>query len=71
MALLPDAPWCACRAETGRLEVVFLPAPHLRSLSGVLHRDGEVPKVLTGADLEEAVMEAVADEEERIDVDGD
>ncbi len=59
------------RVVSGRLEVIFLPAPHRRSLSGILHRDGEEPKVLTGADLEEAVMEAVADEEERIDVDGD
>ncbi len=59
------------RVVSSRLEVIFLPAPHRRSLSGVLHRDGEEPKVLTGADLEEAVMEAVADEEERIDVDGD
>lgn len=59
------------RVVSGRLEVIFLPAPHRRSLSGFLHRDGEEPKALTGADLEEAVMEAVADEGERIDVDGD
>jgi bifunctional DNA-binding transcriptional regulator/antitoxin component of YhaV-PrlF toxin-antitoxin module len=50
------------RVVDERLEVLFLPAPHSRSLSGVLHREGEGLKVRTGADLEEAVMEALAQE---------
>ncbi|MBI2942356.1 MAG: AbrB/MazE/SpoVT family DNA-binding domain-containing protein [Chloroflexi bacterium] len=50
------------RVTNGRLEVIFLPAPHRRSLSGVFYRQGEGVKVATGDDLEEAVMEAVADE---------
>ncbi len=53
------------RVVAGRLEVVFLPAPHRRSLAGVLHREGEEPKVLTRADVEAAVAEAVAEEQDR------
>ena len=53
------------RVVGGRLEVVFLPAPHRRSLSGVLHREGEEPQVLTRADVDEAVAEAVAEEQDR------
>ena len=44
-------------------EVIFLPAPHRRSLYRVLHKPGEPPHVNTPNDLEEAVMEAVADDE--------
>ena len=44
----------------GQLQIVFLPAPHRDSLFGVLHQAGEAAKVLTGEDLEQAVMEAVA-----------
>ncbi|MDP2935878.1 MAG: AbrB/MazE/SpoVT family DNA-binding domain-containing protein [Dehalococcoidia bacterium] len=51
------------RLVAGRLEVVFLPGPHRRSLYGSLHREGEEPKVITGDDLEEAVMEAIAEEQ--------
>ena len=53
------------RVVGDRLEIIFLPAPHRRSLSGALHREGEEPKVLTGDGLEEAVMEAIAEEQER------
>jgi bifunctional DNA-binding transcriptional regulator/antitoxin component of YhaV-PrlF toxin-antitoxin module len=53
------------RVVDGRLEVLFLPAPHKRSLFGVLRRPGEPPKVLTREQLEEAVIEAVAEEWER------
>lgn len=51
------------RVVEGRLEIVFLPAPHRRSLYGVFHQEGEAPKFLTGSDLEEAVMEAVAEKQ--------
>jgi bifunctional DNA-binding transcriptional regulator/antitoxin component of YhaV-PrlF toxin-antitoxin module len=53
------------RVVDGRLEVRFLPAPHRRSLFGVLHRPGEPAKVVTGEHLDQAVMEAVADERQR------
>ena len=52
------------RVVAGRLEVVFLPAPHRRSLYGVLHREGEQPQVTTGQVLEAAVMEVIAQEQE-------
>lgn len=52
------------RVVNGRLEVIFLPAPHRRSLAGALHRRDERPKVLTGAELEDAVMESVAEEQD-------
>lgn len=55
------------RVVNGRLEVMFLPAPHRRSLSGVFHREGEESKVLTRTDLEEAVMEAIAEEQDEGD----
>ena len=48
------------RVVDGRLEVVFLPAPHRRSLCGALRREGEGALVVTREDLEDAVMEAVA-----------
>lgn len=50
------------RVVDDHLEVYFLPGPHNRSLFGVLHREGEEPKVVTGEQLEEAVMEAIAAE---------
>lgn len=50
------------RVVAGHLEVVFLPAPHRESLYGVFHREGEPPRVTTGDELEEAVMEAIAEE---------
>lgn len=53
----------AQRVVSGRLEVFFLPGPHRRSLFGSLHREGEEAKVVTGDDLEKAVMEAVAEEQ--------
>jgi hypothetical protein len=46
------------------LEITFLPAPHYRSLFGVLHREGEKPHVTTPDELEAAVMEAIAAEQE-------
>lgn len=51
------------RLVAGHLEVFFLPAPHRRSLCGVLHREGEPVKVRNGQELEEAVMEAIAEEQ--------
>lgn len=47
------------RVIDGRLEVVFLPAPHQRSLYGALRRRGESPQVVTADQLEEAVAEAI------------
>ena len=45
-----------------RLEIVFLPAPHSRSLFGVFHdADGGV-RATTSDELEEAVSTALADE---------
>lgn len=46
------------RVVSGRLEVVFLPAPHCRSPSGVLHCVGKKPGTLTGDDLEEIDLPA-------------
>ena len=53
------------RVVNGRLEVVFLPAPHRRSLYGVFYREGEPPRLTTPEEVEEAVMEAIAEEQER------
>ena len=50
------------RVVGDRLEVIFLPAPHRRSLYGALHRDGEPPQVTSAEQLEDAVMEALAGE---------
>ncbi len=47
------------RVVDGRLEVIFLPAPHRRSQFGAFHREGEAPKVTTSEELEQAVMEAI------------
>ena len=49
------------RVVDGRLEIVFLPAPHRRSLFGVLRGMGAGRAPVTGEELEEAVMEAVAE----------
>jgi bifunctional DNA-binding transcriptional regulator/antitoxin component of YhaV-PrlF toxin-antitoxin module len=54
------------RVVGGRLEVVFLPAPHRRSLYGVCHQGSERSSpALTQDQLENAVMEAVAEERKR------
>jgi bifunctional DNA-binding transcriptional regulator/antitoxin component of YhaV-PrlF toxin-antitoxin module len=55
------------RAVDGHLEVIFLPEPHRESLYGVLHEESEEPKVLNPDELEEAVMEAVAQEHQEGD----
>ena len=49
------------RVVAGRLEVVFLPTPHRRSLYGALHREDEQPQITSGEELEAAVMEAMAE----------
>lgn len=54
------------RIVDGHLEVIFLPPPHRRSLFGALHRDGEPPLVTTAEQLEQAVMEAVAEKQARL-----
>lgn len=43
-----------------QLRITFLPAPHRNSLFGILHKPGEEPKVLTGDDLAQAVIDTVA-----------
>ena len=48
------------RVVDGRLEVLFLPAPHKRSLSGTLHRPGETAKLLTNDEIEATVGKAIA-----------
>ena len=53
------------RVVDDHLEVVFLPAPHRRSLYGALHQEGEPPQVTDAAQLEDAVMEALAAEPEQ------
>jgi len=45
----------------GRLEVVFLPAPHRESLYGVLRVDTKASAPKSRAEIGEAVREAVAD----------
>ena len=52
------------RVVSGRLEVVFLPEPHRRSLSGALRQADEKPAVRTSEQLEDAVMEAIAEDEQ-------
>lgn len=52
------------RVVHGRLEVIFLPAPHRRSLYGMFEHMGNTSAVITAEELEEAVMEAVAEEQE-------
>jgi hypothetical protein len=58
------------RVVSGRLEVIFLPAPHRRSLYGALHREGEEPQATTADELEDAVMEAIAADQELLEGDG-
>ena len=55
------------RVVDGRLEVIFLPAPHKQSLFGVFREAGRRAKVLSSDDVEEAVMEAIAEEQARSD----
>ncbi|MBI2864591.1 MAG: AbrB family transcriptional regulator [Chloroflexi bacterium] len=55
------------RVVDGHLEVIFLPAPHRRSLHGVLHRQGQEPRATTARELEEAVMDAIARDHEKRD----
>ncbi len=57
------------RVILGRLEVIFLPGPHRQSLSGALARDGEKPVVLTRDEIEQAVEQAIAEEEGTCDGD--
>lgn len=52
------------RVMSGHLEVIFLPAPHRRSLTGALHRSDEKLSPLTGDEIELAVMEALAQEQD-------
>ena len=49
--------------EGWKLEIIFLPAPHRESQFGVFFREGEPPGPMTGEELEEAVMEAIAEEQ--------
>jgi bifunctional DNA-binding transcriptional regulator/antitoxin component of YhaV-PrlF toxin-antitoxin module len=51
------------RVVADHLEVVFLPEPHRKSLRGAFHRPGEQPRVTTSEQIEEAVMEAIAEEQ--------
>jgi bifunctional DNA-binding transcriptional regulator/antitoxin component of YhaV-PrlF toxin-antitoxin module len=53
------------RVVDGHLEVLFLPAPHRRSLYGAFHKQGEQTRIHAGDDLEEAVMEGLAEDYER------
>jgi bifunctional DNA-binding transcriptional regulator/antitoxin component of YhaV-PrlF toxin-antitoxin module len=55
------------RVVSGHLEVIFLPRPHRRSLAGALHRSGEALPPLTGEGMEQAVMEALANERDPSD----
>ncbi len=49
------------RVVDGRLEVIFLLAPHRRSLYGVFQGKGGQPPVADGDQLEEAVADALAE----------
>ena len=53
------------RVVAGHLEVIFLPEPHRKSLYGVFHQETEQPQTITADELEEAVMEALAAEQEQ------
>lgn len=55
------------RVVDGRLEIAFLPGPHRESLAGILRREGTPPGPMTGEELEQAVMEAVAEKYERME----
>ena len=49
----------------GHLEVVFLPAPHRDSLYGALRGLGRAAAPVTRAEIEQAVAEAVAEDQAR------
>ncbi len=51
------------RVVGGRLEIVFLPVPHRRSLYGVFAQKSPLPQAVAEAEIEDAVMEAVAEEQ--------
>jgi bifunctional DNA-binding transcriptional regulator/antitoxin component of YhaV-PrlF toxin-antitoxin module len=50
------------RVVDGRLEVLFLPSPHRRSLAGVLRDRAGAASTRSNEEIEQAVQEAVADE---------
>jgi len=45
----------------GRLEILFSDPPEQKSQAGVFYREGAPPGPMTGEELEQAVMEAVAE----------
>jgi len=51
------------RVVDGRLEVVFRPAPHRRSLFGVIRHAVRGAGVLSSGEVEYAVTEAIAEEQ--------
>jgi bifunctional DNA-binding transcriptional regulator/antitoxin component of YhaV-PrlF toxin-antitoxin module len=53
------------RVVDGRLEIVFLPTPHRRSLFGVLRGMGAGKAPVTAEELDEAVREAVAEKHDQ------
>ena len=53
--------------EGWKLEILFLPAPHRESQFGVFYEEGAPPGPLTGEELEEAVMEGLAEEQRLIE----
>ena len=53
------------RVVGSHLEVIFLPEPHRRSLYGVVHQESKQLQAITADELEEAVMEAIAAEQEQ------
>jgi hypothetical protein len=57
------------RVVEGRLAVVFLPARIRQLLFGVFRGAARGAAVLTSDEVEEAVMEAIAEEQERVSKD--
>jgi bifunctional DNA-binding transcriptional regulator/antitoxin component of YhaV-PrlF toxin-antitoxin module len=55
------------RIVNGKLEIVFVPGPHTRSLFGILHDPNAPPYPQTSDELEQAVIEAIAAEAEEHD----
>jgi len=53
------------RVVDGHLEVIFLPGPHNESLFGVFPAAGKQRPPITNREIEEAVMEAIADKLEQ------
>lgn len=51
------------RVNAGRLEILFLPAPHRDSMFGILHQEALPPGPMTGEEFEQAVMEGLAEEQ--------